>query len=261
MDSKATRQLLEGSIVLAKRRAIASANAVSSNRRPPTLTVWRWAYQLKDFYHLCHSTPKLMQTANQRFASDGRLLLAQWTKSKSVEEKNHDQLALADLRSLGFNADVVKIGYSPAVARLVNYFTRSVQAPDPIGCVGYCFTMERLALGIGENHIRKIEALLTPTHATRCLRVHSSVGSDIKHVEEIVNLVSQLTFEEQNYVAKACYETALLYFSPLRERYISEEELQALLSPFKWTKDSSQTDAQMLAVSSEQTTTNCLIHP
>lgn len=223
-----TRQLLEGSIVLAKR--------ASSNRRPTALTFWRWAYQLTDFYHLCHPTPQLMQEAAQRFASDGRCSLAQWASIKASEEKGHDGLALIDLQSMGFDADaLVKAVRSPAAARLVNFFRKSVQAPDPIGCIGHCYTMERLALGIGQHHIQKIEAMLTPTHATRCLRVHSSVGSDVKHVEETIDLVSQLAFEEQNDVAKACYEIALLCFSPPRER--SEEELQNLLRPFKSTKN------------------------
>lgn len=153
-------------------------------------------------------------------------------------------LLCTDIESMGFDAEaVVKAIFPPAAASLVDYFTRSVQAPDPIGCVGYCYRMERLALGIGENYIKAVEALLPPgTHATRCLRVHSSVGSDVKHVEETVELVSQLAFEQQNYVAAACYETALLCFSSPRESYVSEEELQNLLNPFKRTKNRSQTD-------------------
>lgn len=108
--------------------------------------------------------------------------------------------------------------------------------------------MERLALGINENYLQKIQALLPPgTHATCCLQVHSSAGSDIMHVKETVEMVSQLTVEEQKYVAKSCYRTALAYFSPLKERYVSEEELQSLLSPFKWTRNSSQPDTQLLA--------------
>ncbi|MBD2534277.1 hypothetical protein H6G97_34055, partial [Nostoc flagelliforme FACHB-838] len=37
-------------------------------------------------------------------------------------------------------------------------------------------------------------------YATRCLRVHSGVGSDVEHVEETVALVAALTPEERTRV-------------------------------------------------------------
>ena len=122
----------------------------------------------------------------------------------------------------------------PTAAALMDYFTRSVQAPDPIRCVGYSYTMERLAMGIGEKYIQAVEAQLpSGIHATRCLRVHSSVGSDVGHVEETVEMVAGLAPEERVRVAIACYETALLFFRSPKEGYMSEEELQNVLKPLK----------------------------
>ena len=45
--------------------------------------------------------------------------------------------------------------------------------------------------------------------------------------------VAQLTPQDQVRVAKACYETALLRFSPPKEDYISDEELQHILKPLE----------------------------
>ncbi len=229
-DSKAkarTRQLLESPII--------SAYATSSsNRRPPALTPLRYVWRLVGMYHLCHSTPQLMKQAAQRFASAGRWKEARWAADKAIEEQGHDQLALLDLESLGYNAEaLVKAAVPPTAARLVDYFTRSVQAPDPIGCVSYSFTLERIAIGIAENHIKAVKAMLPQTQATRCIKVHSSLGSDVKHIEETLTLVADLAFEQQIQVAEACYEVALLCFNPPRESYASEEELQDLLRPLK----------------------------
>jgi pyrroloquinoline quinone (PQQ) biosynthesis protein C len=172
-----------------------------------------------------------MDKAAQSFASSGRRSLAQWAAQKACEEGGHDRLALLDIQSMGYEAKaVVEALVPPAAVALVDYFTRSVQAPDPIACVGYCYTMERLALGIGEEHIQAVEALLPPgIQATRCLRVHSSVGSDVEHVEETIEMVAGLAPEERTRVVSACYETALLCFSPPKEGYISDEELQNML--------------------------------
>ena len=94
--------------------------------------------------------------------------------------------------------------------------------------------MERLSLGINEDYIQKVQTLLpTGTNATRCLRVHSSVGADADHVDDNVSMIAKLSASERTRIARACYETALMCFSPPSEGYISDEELQTILEPFK----------------------------
>ncbi|WP_236147047.1 hypothetical protein [Scytonema millei] len=219
-----TQKQLDGAIALAWSR-------VKTRRRPPALTPTRWVWRLAGSYHLCQPTQQLMETAAWRFASAGRMVLAGWAAQKASEEAGHDRLALLDIQSMGYKAEaVVKELVPPAAVNLVDYFTRSVQARDPIGCAGYSYTMERLAMGIKEDYIQRVEALLPPnTHATRCLRVHSGVGNDVGHVDETVEMMTELTSDERVQVARACYETALLCFSPPSEDYISEEELAHVL--------------------------------
>ncbi len=220
-----TQKLLDTSIVLAKR-------AVSLSR-PPALSSTLWIWQLAGQYHLTHSGPPLMEEAQERFAAADRKTLAEWAAHKAIEERGHDRLALLDIQSMGYDAEaVVKALFPPSAQVLLDYFNRSVQAPDPISCVGYVYTMERLALAVGEEHIQAVEALLPPgIRATRCLRVHSSVGSDVEHVEESVEMVAGLSPEERTRIAVACYETALLFFSSNQKGYPSDQELQQVLKP------------------------------
>jgi hypothetical protein len=223
-----TRNLLDGAIAAAK-------YAVNSDARPPALTATRWIWRLAGQYHLTHSVPRLMKEAAQRFASTGCSILAQWATEKAKEETGHDLLALRDIQSLGYNAEaVVKALVPPAAAVLVNYVSRSVQDSDPIDCVGCAYTVERIALGVDEKYIQNVETLLPKnTHATRCLRVHSSIGADTEHIEETAEMVAKLTTSERIRIVRACYETALLCFSPPSEEYISNEELQQILAPLK----------------------------
>lgn len=226
-----TRQLLDGAIAAAK-------YAVNSNVRPPALTATRWIWRLAGAYHLCNPTPELMEEAAVSLAAVGRWSLAVWAAQKSNEEEGHDRLALRDIQSMGYDAEAVVEALVPSAAvALIDYFTRSVQDDDPIDCVGYSYTMERLAMGIGEESIQKVEGVLPPsTHATRCLRVHSSVGADRAHAEETVEMVAGLTPQERVRVTRACYETALLCFSPPTEGYTSDSELQQILRPLKLDK-------------------------
>ncbi|MEH2313002.1 MAG: hypothetical protein V7K35_16730 [Nostoc sp.] len=217
-------------------RAIASAwYTVKSDRRPPALTPIRWIWRLAGLYHLCHSTPQLMEEAAQHFASANRQSLAQWALKKAKEEAGHDQLALLDIQSMGYEAQaVVEALVPPSAKALVDHFTRTVQNSDPIDCVGYSYTAERLAICRGLEYIQRIEILLpSGKNATRCLRVHSAIGTDVEHVEEAVEMIAELTPNEQTRVAKACYQAALLRFSPPIKDYISDEEIQNVLKPFK----------------------------
>ena len=212
--------------------AIAAARcAVKSDVRPPALTHTRWIWRLAGLYHLCHPIPRLIELARQRFVVAERWNLAHWAAQNAIEEEGHDLLALKDLQSLGYDPEaVVEALVPPASKILIDYLTRSVHDSDPIDCVGYAYTMERLALGVNEQYIKDVEALLPQgVKATRCLRVHSSVGADLDHVAETVEMVAELSATERTRVAIACYETALLCFSP-PGGYLSDESIQQKLA-------------------------------
>jgi hypothetical protein len=223
-----TRKLLDRAIVLAWRD-------IKSNSRPPALTATRWVWRMAGAYHAARHTTRLMEEAARRFAASGRENLAQWAAQRAREEAGHDQLALLDIQSMGYDAKaVVKALVPPAVKPWLDYFIQSVQATDPIGCVGHSYASERLGTFLGEEYIQSVQALLPPgTHATRWLRVHTGAGAEVEHVEETIKVVAKLTPQERNRVARACYETSLLRFTPPKEGYISDEELQNVLKPLE----------------------------
>lgn len=223
-----TRKLLDGAIALAWRD-------VKTKRRPPALTPARWVWRLAGAYHSSRFTTQLMEKAAQRFAASDRKILAKWAAQRAKEEAGHDRLALLDIQSMGYEAEAVVQALVPFAAKaFVDYFFQSVQGSNPIDCVGLSYAGERPATFIGEEYIQSIKALLPPNiYATRWLRVHSGVGVEAKHIEETIKVVAQLTPQELIRVVRACYQTALLRFSPPKGNYISDEELQNILKPLK----------------------------
>ena len=223
-----TQKLLDTAIAAAK-------CAIASQVRPPALTSTRWVWRLASAYHLTSPVPELLRNAARGFAANGHFELEQWALEKAHEETGHDRLALQDIKSLGYNPEaVVDTLIPPAAKALMDYFTRSTQDSNPIDCVGYTYTMERLSLGIGEDYIQKVEEIIPSNiNATRCLRVHSSLGADAGHTEENVYLIAKLSASERTRIARACYETALMCFSPPPGDYISDEQLLAILQPLK----------------------------
>ncbi len=223
-----TQQLLDTAIAAAK-------CAIASRVRPPALTPIRWLWRLAGAYHMTSPVPDLMRNAARGFAANSRFELEQWALEKAKEETGHDRLALQDIQSLGYNPEaVVDTLIPPAAKALMDYFTRSTEDKNPIDCVGYTYTMERLSLGIGKDYIQKVEEVIPPnTNATRCLRVHSSLGADAGHADENVYLIAKLSASERTRIARACYETALMCFSPPPGDYITDEQLLAILQPLK----------------------------
>lgn len=229
MGSTSTaRKFLDGAIAAAK-------PSIASNARPPRLNERRWVMRLVGLYHQTHIVPQLMEEASRSFAKIGSQDLALWALEKAREEKDHDLLALKDIQSLKYDAKgLVKSLVPPAAQALIDYLARSVRDSDPIDCVGYVYTMERLALSMKKESIQRIETLLpSGVCATRCINVHSNVGADVEHVEETIAIVAKLTPKQLERIAIACYETALLCFSPPSMGYTSNEELQRILSPWK----------------------------
>ena len=223
-----TKKLLDTAIVLGKRVA-------SVERELPSLNVKNWVWSLVSQYHVTHPTPQLMREAARRFKAQNRQQLAEWAEEKAIEETGHDRLALRDIQSLGYQAQALADTYmSPSAKILINYFVRSVRTFDPIKVVGYAYTLERIASAVKEKHIQAIEVILPPgINATRCLRVHSSIGSDVEHVDEALETIAKLSTAERTKIAIACYETAKLYFSSYENDYLSASELEQKLQPFR----------------------------
>ena len=224
--------LFEGAIALAARDFREQRKAVAEASGGPSAALW--AYRLTGLFHTTHATRRLLPLIAQRFAASGRRALADWAAHKLTEEAGHDELALRDLQALGYQARELALAVRPArAAAWVQQFEQIAADPDPVACVGYAHALERLALLRGAKEVAAIEAALPAGHnATRCLRVHSGLGSDVSHVRANVAVTAALSAPERRSVVRACYRAARIYFDPALDVVLGEGELQALLAPF-----------------------------
>jgi hypothetical protein len=227
--SATTRALLDGVIAVAQRAAPATP--------VPAMSLARWAWRLAGYYHTTHATPILMAEAARRFAALGRPELAAYASGKVADEGGHDELALRDLRALGLVAEaVVERWIPPTAAALVDYFTRLAHADFPLGVLGYAYALERLALAADRDYVAKVEAVLPAgVYATRCLRVHSALGADAGHTDDLISVAAGLPATERIHIARACHATAKLCCAPPPGASPSEAALAAELPIFSTT--------------------------
>lgn len=222
-------RLLDGAIAAGAEEATADELPA-----PLPMTPLRWAFRLCRYYHTTHATLLLMALAAEKLAHAGRARLAEWVARKQQAERGHDELALLDLQALGFDARAAVASIVPeAAAALVDIFSAAVHAPDPIGCVGHAYALERTAILVGRPDIDAIQAVLPPgVDATRCLRVHSTVGSDAAHVREAILLLTELSPRERGDVARAAFATATAIYDPRADERSPEAALAERFSPF-----------------------------
>jgi hypothetical protein len=231
-----THWLLEGAIAAAGRAFHAQRSAIAADHDSlePVSSSY-WAYRLAGYFHTTYATRRLLPLLRQRFADSGRSALAQWAEQKIAEEAQHDELALRDLSELGYRAQaLVGALVPPRAAAWVALFEQLAKASDPVGSVGYAHALERLALLRGPAEVRAIEQSLPPgVNATRCLRVHSALGSDSHHVRTNVTTTAALSADERRAVAKACYLTARIYFDPALDDDFQSARLAAKVLAFR----------------------------
>jgi hypothetical protein len=233
-----THWLLEGAIIAAGRAFHAPPSASSSDsstNEPVRSGAPHWAYRLAGYFHTTDATRRLLPLVARRFAESGRHTLSSWAEQKLSEEAGHDQLALRDLSELGYRAHgLVRAFVPPRAGAWVALFEQLAKAEDPVGCVGYAHALERLALLRGAAEVRAIEQSLPPgVNATRCLRVHSALGSDPYHVRTNVTTTAALSADERRAIAKACYLTARIYFDPALNDDFRSAQLDTKILAFR----------------------------
>jgi hypothetical protein len=233
-----THWLLEAAIALAAEQQRPPRSSPGEARLAPSV----WAYRLCGYFHTTHATRRLLPAVARRFKASGRTLLASWAEQKVGEELGHDQLALMDLAELGYAGEELTKSVAPArAAAWVAQFEALAMESDPVGCVGYAHALERLSLLRGPAELRAIEAALPAgVNATRCLRVHSAVGSDAAHVHDNVRVTAALSANERRQVVIACHRTAQIYFDPSLGRAPNSAQLEGMLAPFRLARGRSE---------------------
>jgi hypothetical protein len=225
-----TRQLLAGALMAGlKVRRRNESTAVQAT----ALSLERYIYSLAGSYQTTRATPPTMRHVAELFRAQGNARVVDHCLKVADEETGHDLLALKDLEALGIrSAEFVKnVQPSNAVA-LVGLFRRLAEGAMPISVLGYAYVLERCALLQSSESVAAVEAIIpSGTMATRCLRVHSAVGTDARHVEGSLEFIARLDGTDRAHVVRAAFETASM-MAPDND-YPGDEAFREMLAPYR----------------------------
>ncbi len=178
----------------------------------PELTLAGYVVALVGAYHTSVDTPRNLRRAAKRFGELGRPQVAAYLEVRAREETGHDRLALTDLRALGVPGERLVANFVPeGIKPLCKRFDDLCAEDYPIGCIGYSYCLERIAALKQESDIEKVQALCPDgADATRFLRSHSCLGSEVSHVEETIEFVASLPANDRISVVQETYRSALV---------------------------------------------------
>ncbi len=178
----------------------------------PEPTLVAYIVALVGAYHTSVHTPRNLRRAAERFATLGRPEVAAYLELRAREETGHDRLALKDLQALGVPGDRLVANFIPeGISPLCDRFDDLCMQDYPIGCIGYSYCLERIAALKQSSDIEKVQRLCPGgIDATRFLRSHSSLGSEVSHVEETIEFVASLPANDRISVVQETYQSALL---------------------------------------------------
>jgi hypothetical protein len=183
-------------------------------KRPacPDPTLVGYIVALVGAYHTSVDTPGNLRRAARRLNELGRPEVAAYLEERAREETGHDRLALKDLRALGLPAERLVANFIPeGVKPLCKRFDDLCGHDYPIGCIGYSYCPERIAALKRKTDIEKVQGLCPEgVDATRFLRSHSCLGSEVTHVEETIEFVASLPANDRVSVVQETYESALI---------------------------------------------------
>jgi hypothetical protein len=206
-------------------------------QREPTLAAYIVA--LVGCYHTSVHTPRNLCGAAGRFRELGRLEVADYLEDRAREETGHDRLALKDLRALGVPGERLVANFIPeGIKPLCKRFDELCAQDYPIGCIGYAYCLERISALKQQADVDRVQALcLNGVDATRFLRTHSGLGSEVTHVEEAIKFIATLPANDRISVVQETYESALIMAEGYNHELLKsdaeilEELQQALQEP------------------------------
>jgi hypothetical protein len=192
----------------------------------------QYIYNLIGTYHNARRTPDNYVLAAKQMRKRGRPEIASYLETHAREETGHDRLIIKDLDALKLPAERLVAGLMPdGVKILVEMFDSYSSADYPIGCIGYSYCFEYTAAMKPRSQVEAVQALFPPgVDASRFLRTHSCLGSEVGHVEDLVEFIADLPARDRIEIATAAYHTAKQTALLRREVRKSDEAIVAQIS-------------------------------
>jgi hypothetical protein len=195
----------------AKVAADFSATPVMQRIASGQFTKAHYASLLKEVSHYTREDPQMQALTAVYFRGTQRELVKAFFKH-ATSEIGHDQLALNDLATLGFDASRVPLERPlPTTMALIAFSFYQIQFLNPVGFLGYLFFLEFLPTTSGEGYKKLLMRVGIPEEALTFLSDHTVVDQGHNRLMETYVEKLVTTPEEFESVVYSLRVTGKLY--------------------------------------------------
>lgn len=178
---------------------------ISMNWKDPEFYA-EWLAQT--YFFVCHST-RIIASAGIRFSIEKNALHNRFLQHAS-EEKNHEILAIKDLKHLG--RDISEFHPLPATQAFYQSQYYWIDQVNPASVYGYFLVLECLAIHCGPEVMQKLK----PNHPEKSLnflRIH--VEEDEDHIQEHNQVLDTFNQQETELIIENLKVSAFMYIQIL----------------------------------------------
>lgn len=192
------------------------------------LAVSHYASYLQQVFHHTRENPQIQALATVYFRGHQRAAIKRFFRHASAEI-GHEQLALADLDTLGIDTTTLPFQNPlPETAALISFPFYQIHNLNPVGYLGYLYFLEFLPTGSGGRAMAGFERAGVPREAMGFLHDHATI--DLAHNQLMEGYIKTLitTERELESVIYAMRVTGTLYARMIEAAFAHAE------SPADW---------------------------
>ena len=157
--------------------------------------VAHYASFLQQVFHHTRENPQIQALATVYFRGHQRGAIRRFFRHAS-SEIGHDQLALEDLRALGYATDTLPFQNPlPETSALIAFPFYQIQNLNPVGYLGYLYLLEFLPTASGSGIMVALERVGVTRAAMRFLHDHSTI--DLAHNQLMESYAETLITDER----------------------------------------------------------------
>ena len=182
-----------------------------------------WASLMREIYFHTRENPQVQALATVYFRGDQREMVKPFLRH-AISEVGHDQLALGDLKALGYEVEAIPSEQPlPATMAITAFPFYQITNINPIGYLGYLYFLEAMPTRFGPEYLKILESMGVPKNATCFLVDHSTI--DVGHTRWMQAYIEALvrTEEELEAARYAMRVTSRLYGAMVTEAYAAAD--------------------------------------
>jgi hypothetical protein len=175
------------------------------------LKIQHYAEILKQFHHYTKENPGFQVLAATKLKGVYRSFVRKMFLHATAEV-GHDQLALDDLRAIGFESkDVASQNPLPTTIPLIAFPMYQISMRNPIGYLGCILFLEHLPVRSGPGYLQRLEMLGVPGNAMTFIADHAKV--DVQHNRLMKEHLDGLVLTKEDFASvEYCLRTMSVFY-------------------------------------------------